>query len=90
MNGSKKLTISYSKYKMIPLPFWDDGSDEDDEDEFAADERNRDLDSYETADKEMGVIPRYKNTIRTNLRTSIEYKRNDTYHYYSEFQGFKS
>ena len=58
VNGSSKLTISYSKYKMIPLPFWDDESDEDEEDEVGADDRNRDLDSYETADKEMGIIPR--------------------------------
>jgi len=43
---------------MIPLPFWDDESDEDEEDEVGADDRNRDLDSYETADKEMGIIPR--------------------------------
>ena len=57
MNGSSKLTISYSKYKMIPLPFWDDESEEDDEDDVT-DERKRDLDSYETADKELGIIPR--------------------------------
>ena len=58
MNGSSKLTISYSKYKMIPLPFWDDESEEDDDDVTGMDERKRDLDSYETADKELGVIPR--------------------------------
>ena len=58
MNGSSKLTISYSKYKMIPLPFWDDESEEDDDDVTGMDDRKRDLDSYETADKELGVIPR--------------------------------
>ena len=58
MNGSSKLTISYSKYKMIPLPFWDDESEDDDDDVTGMDERKRDLDSYETADKELGVIPR--------------------------------
>ena len=58
VNGSSKLTISYSKYKMIPLPFWDDESEEDDDDVTGMDERKRDLDSYETADKELGVIPR--------------------------------
>ena len=58
MNGSSKLTISYSKYKMIPLPFWDDESEEDEDDVTGMDERKRDLDSYETADKELGVIPR--------------------------------
>ena len=58
MNGSSKLTISNSKYKMIPLPFWDDESEDDDDDVTGMDERKRDLDSYETADKELGVIPR--------------------------------
>ena len=59
VNGSSKLTISYSKYKMIPMPFWDDDDDTDEEDEEGhGDDRKRDVDSYETADKENGQIPR--------------------------------
>ncbi len=58
VNGSSKLTISYSKYKMIPMPFWDDDDSDEDESDLQGDDRKRDVDSYETADKEHGLIPR--------------------------------
>ncbi len=57
INGSSKLTISYSKYQRIPLPFWDDESDDDVN--LNVDDTKRDVDSYETADKELGIIPRF-------------------------------
>lgn len=59
VNGSSKLTISYSKYQRIPLPFWVDESDDDDADPNVDDDAKRDVDSYETADKELGQIPRW-------------------------------
>jgi hypothetical protein len=58
VNGSSKVTISYSKYQRIPLPFWDDDDDDDDDLALDMDERKKDVDSYETADKEIGAIPR--------------------------------
>ena len=59
VNGSSKLTISYSKYQRIPLPFWDDESDDDDSGGLNVDDAKRDVDSYETADKEIGQLPRF-------------------------------
>ena len=60
INGSSKLTISYSKYQRIPLPFWDDESDDDDDGSgLNVDDAKRDVDSYETADKELGQLPRF-------------------------------
>ena len=61
VNGSSKLTISYSKYQRLPLPFWNDESDDDDGDPSVDDDTKRDVDSYETADKELGQIPRCEN-----------------------------
>jgi hypothetical protein len=42
---------------MIPMPFWDDDDSDEDESDLQGDDRKRD-DSYETADKEHGLIPR--------------------------------
>jgi hypothetical protein len=43
---------------MIPMPFWDDDDSDEDESDLQGDDRKRDVDSYETADKEHGLIPR--------------------------------
>ena len=55
MNGSSKVRVSYSKYRMVPEQIiWDDSEEEEEEDE---DERNRDLDRFETKEKELGLMP---------------------------------
>ena len=53
--------MTYSKYRMIPdeLKCFD-SSDEDDEDEayFNMDDNKRDIDYFETKQKELGEMPR--------------------------------
>jgi len=59
MNGSSKVRVSYSKYKMIPEDIiWDDSDDEEDFEYFNQDDHKRDWDRFETNDKEIGNIPR--------------------------------
>ncbi|XP_059098502.1 serine/threonine-protein kinase RIO3-like [Tigriopus californicus] len=56
-NGTSKVTVSYSKYKMIPPhDLWDESEEEDDY--LTQDDRKRDWDWYETQDKDMGEMPR--------------------------------
>ena len=61
-NGNSKVKLSYEKYKILQSdhPIWED-SDEEDPDVVAyleMDDRKRDWDYYETADKETLTMPR--------------------------------
>ena len=57
-NGDSKVSLSYSKYRVIPdNPIWDD-SDDDDDEYWALDDRKRHVDWYETAEKEIGALPK--------------------------------
>ena len=54
-----QVTVSYSKYKMIPdNPVWDDDEDDDEDEYFYMDDRKRDIDWYETKNKEVGELPK--------------------------------
>ena len=58
-----KVSVSYQNYKVVPEHrIWQD-SDEDEDPELAEylamDDRKRDWDYYESADKEAGQMPRY-------------------------------
>jgi len=56
-NGSSKVRVSYSKYRMVPEDvIWDDSDDE--EEDLNADEGKKDWDIFETNDKEVGIMPR--------------------------------
>jgi len=59
LNQNSKVTISYSKYRMIPeeARIWDDSDDEEDI-YFTQDDRKRDWDVFETKEKEVGEMPR--------------------------------
>jgi len=58
LNGTSKVRVSYSKYRMVPENIiWDDSDDELDP-YFDQDDSKRDWDLFETKDKEVGVIPR--------------------------------
>ena len=59
MNRNSKVTVSYSKYRMVPeARIWDD-SDEDEEDMYLTqDDSKRDWDVFETNEKEVGDMPR--------------------------------
>jgi len=58
LNGTSKVRVSYSKYRMVPENvIWDD-SDEDEDEYFTQDDQKRDWDVFETNEKEVGVIPR--------------------------------
>ncbi len=53
------MTVSYSKYKVIPdNPIWDDEDDSEDDAYFVMDDRKRPLDCYEVAEKETGALPK--------------------------------
>ena len=59
-----KVSVSYQNYKVVPEHrIWQD-SDEDEDPELAEylamDDRKRDWDYYESADKEAGQMPRYR------------------------------
>ena len=58
LNRNSKVTVTYSKYKMIPdeLRCYDSSDEEYDEDYFAEDKR--DLDIFETKEKEVGEMPK--------------------------------
>jgi len=59
LNGSSKVTLSYSKYRMIPqeLLEFDDSDEDEDWDQFEMEEK-RDVDRFETKEKEIGDMPR--------------------------------
>ena len=53
------MTVTYSKYRMIPEELSQyDSSDEDEDDYFTMDEARRDLDFFETKEKEVGEMPK--------------------------------
>ena len=63
VNGNAKVTLSFRNYKSVPEnSFWDQDDDEDVDRELeqylAMDDRKRDWDAYETADKAAGAMPR--------------------------------
>jgi len=60
-NRNSKVSVSYQKYKVVPEHrMWQDSDDEDQElaEYLAMDDRKRDWDYYESADKEAGQMPR--------------------------------
>ena len=60
-NRNSKVSVSYQKYKVVPEHrIWQDSDDEDHElaEYLAMDDRKRDWDCYESADKEAGQMPR--------------------------------
>lgn len=58
-NGTSKVRVSYSKYRMVPEHIiWDDSEDEEEDVYFTQDDRKRDWDVFETKDKEVGAMPR--------------------------------
>jgi hypothetical protein len=58
-NRGSKVSVSYSKYRVIPdNALWEDSDDEEEDPWLVADDRRRHVDWYETADKEMGALPR--------------------------------
>jgi len=59
-NGNSKVRVSYSKYRMVPEDIiWDDSEDEEFDDEFdeGGGQRRRDIDRFETKEKELGQMP---------------------------------
>ena len=60
LNRNSKVTVSYSKYRMISeeARIWDDSEDEEDDFYFSQDDRKRDWDQFETKEKEVGEMPR--------------------------------
>jgi len=60
-NQNSKVSLSYQKYKVVPEHrIWQDSDDEDKElaEYLAMDDRKRDWDYYESADKATGQMPR--------------------------------
>eukprot|EP00095_Tigriopus_kingsejongensis_P006679 snap_masked-scaffold25_size650667-processed-gene-0.0 protein:Tk06679 transcript:snap_masked-scaffold25_size650667-processed-gene-0.0-mRNA-1 annotation:"serine threonine-protein kinase rio3" len=56
-NGTSKVTVSYSKYRVVPAhPLFDE--DDTEEEDEAVDDRRRDWDCYETQAKTQGELPR--------------------------------
>ena len=60
MNSNSKVTVSYSKYRMMPEEsrIWDDSDDEEEDLYFTQDDEKRHWDLFETKDKEVGDMPR--------------------------------
>merc|ERR1719369_2355812 len=60
INRNSKVTVSYSKYRMMPeeARIWDDSDEELEDLYFTQDDSKRDWDLFETKDKEVGDIPR--------------------------------
>ena len=59
INQNCKVTVNYSRYRMVPEELRCYDSSEDEEDEyFTRDESKRDLDYFETKEKELGEMPR--------------------------------
>jgi len=60
VNGSSKVRLSYSKYRMVPdeLLGFDDSDEEEEDDYFTKDDSKRDWDQFETKEKELGDMPR--------------------------------
>ena len=62
-NRNSKIKVSYEKYKVLQSdnPIWEDSDDEDPEllEYLNMDDRKRDWDYFETADKETKPMPRY-------------------------------
>jgi len=56
VNGSSKVRVSYSKYRMLPEEFDWDSEDEELED-LGEEMMKRDWDRFETKDKEIGQMP---------------------------------
>jgi len=60
INRNSKVTVSYSKYRMMPeeARIWDDSDEELEDLYFTQDDSKRDWDLFETKDKEVGDMPR--------------------------------
>ena len=60
LNRNSKVTVSYSKYRMISeeAKIWDDSEDEEEDFYLSQDDRKRDWDQFETKEKEVGEMPR--------------------------------
>jgi RIO kinase 3 len=59
MNRNSKVTVSYSKYRRAPeARIWDDSDEELDDVYFTQDDSKRDVDVFETREKELGDMPR--------------------------------
>ena len=59
INQNSKVTVNYSRYRMVPEEIRSFDSSDDEEDEyFRIDEAKRDLDYFETKEKELGEMPR--------------------------------
>jgi len=60
INRNSKLTVSYSKYRMVPAEarIWDDSDDEEEDRYFTQDDSKRDWDVFETKEKQVGDMPR--------------------------------
>ena len=60
MNRNSKVTVSYSKYRMMPeeARIWDDSDEEEEDMYFTQDDSKRDWDVFETQEKEVGDMPR--------------------------------
>merc|ERR1719369_321218 len=60
INRNSKVTVSYSKYRMMPEEerIWDDSDEELEDLYFTQDDSKRDWDLFETKDKEVGDMPR--------------------------------
>ena len=57
-NGGSKVSVDYSKYKVIPdCPVWED-EDSDEDEYFTMDDRKRHWDSYESNDPSARNLPR--------------------------------
>ena len=57
-NGGSKVSVDYSKYKVIPdYPVWED-EDSDEDEYFTMDDRKRHWDSYESNDPSAKNLPR--------------------------------
>jgi len=56
LNGSSKVRVCYSKYRMVPEHIvWDDSEEDEMEDEEWG--TRRDIDRFETKEKELGQMP---------------------------------
>jgi len=80
-NQNSKVSVSYQKYKVVPEHrIWQDSDDEDKDfaEYLAMDDRKRDWDYYESADKAAGQMPRcgYKKNSDGTITTKHDKETN--------------
>merc|ERR1719495_527087 len=80
-NQNSKVSLSYQKYKVVPEHrIWQDSDDEDKElaEYLAMDDRKREWDYYESADKAAGQMPRcgYKKNSDGTITTKHDKETN--------------